>query len=958
MSWSRLVPILPVLLAECVPPRAVEREREPVPATTPDTRTVALERARKAFESAREARDRGDREEARSSVGQAIDLLVALPQDLDASEIALRLYQLGNLARQLGALEPARAAFEWSAAQREKALPSDHPDILQTWSRLASTRYELGDYPGAAELEERVVAGLARTLPPDDGVLLAARQNLAASRADLGDMAGARELIESVIAIYEHKLPDDHPDLLKARGNLAVVVKTLGDLPRARDLEERVLAAYERDRAGDDPERLALQRDLADTRSRMGDHAAARELQERTLEAYARVLPPDHLDVLSVKQDLASTFRRLGDVPAALRLLEELVAISAGRLGKDHTRTLTASIDLASVRRLSGDAAGARSLLEPVLGTCERTLSEEDPNLGSARLTLAALRRETGDEEGAAALLPQILSGVSARTHSACLRSPREAQEVVGSDADALAAILLLDRDAGPEARARTWELLELRRRVAGAAASAAGIVEADASIAALSLRARVARERIQELVVAGGDDAQSLAAEIGRWTAERDRAESGIARELARRGRSVAPISVATLAASLPPGAAAVSYLRQARWRLDPASRRIEVGPDELLAHVVKSDGSLTRLELGPAGDLEELVGSWRSRIGSPVDARGVGVRAKPAERAGSELEAGESLRRKLLDPVLAAAGPGIRAVHLCPDDLVFLVPLDALPEGGGRVGDRLRILVQPFFDAGAPGRTDSGVEAELVVVGAVDYGQASSGGEDFTPLPGTLREVDAVAALFEKTVGLPATRLLAEQAGKSEVLEQAPRARFLHVATHGWFLEEAPAEDPERSRGGVPWRPTAFGAAVGRLAPMTLCGLALAGANLNAEGSGSGKGILTAEELCSLDLSRCEMAVLSACETNVGIRRAGLGIQSLQTALLAAGARAAVTSLWRVDDAATCELMERFYAHLWREKLPAAEALWKAKQHLRASGRPIRDWAGWVYSGRSDAR
>ena len=59
-------------------------------------------------------------------------------------------------------------------------------------------------------------------------------------------------------------------------------------------------------------------------------------------------------------------------------------------------------------------------------------------------------------------------------------------------------------------------------------------------------------------------------------------------------------------------------------------------------------------------------------------------------------------------------------------------------------------------------------------------------------------------------------------------------------------------------------------------------------------------------------LDLSNCELAVLSACETNVGIRRAGQGIQSLQGALHAAGARTAITSLWKVDDRPTRELME----------------------------------------------
>ena len=134
---------------------------------------------------------------------------------------------------------------------------------------------------------------------------------------------------------------------------------------------------------------------------------------------------------------------------------------------------------------------------------------------------------------------------------------------------------------------------------------------------------------------------------------------------------------------------------------------------------------------------------------------------------------------------------------------------------------------------------------------------------------------------------------------------------------------------------------------------APETLCGLALAGANRGRDAVGHVPGILTAEELASFDLRNCELAVLSACETNVGIRRAGQGIQSLQTALHAAGARTAITSLWRVDDAATRRLFELFYTKLWRSKLGKADALWQAKMALRSEGHPPRDWAAWVLTG-----
>src|SRR5262249_41641763 len=179
---------------------------------------------------------------------------------------------------------------------------------------------------------------------------------------------------------------------------------------------------------------------------------------------------------------------------------------------------------------------------------------------------------------------------------------------------------------------------------------------------------------------------------------------------------------------------------------------------------------------------------------------------------------------------------------------------------------------------------------------------------------------------------------------ATKARLASAVAGVRYLHLATHGWFapepldaLRDANVDGPR------------FGAAdqVRSFAPETLCGLALAGANRGRDAVGRVPGILTAEELASFDLGNCELAVLSACETNVGIRRAGQGIQSLQTALHAAGARTAITSLWKVDDAATCRFFELFYTKLWKDKLGKADALWQAKMAVRAEGPPVRDLA-----------
>jgi len=71
-------------------------------------------------------------------------------------------------------------------------------------------------------------------------------------------------------------------------------------------------------------------------------------------------------------------------------------------------------------------------------------------------------------------------------------------------------------------------------------------------------------------------------------------------------------------------------------------------------------------------------------------------------------------------------------------------------------------------------------------------------------------------------------------------------------------------------------------------------------------------------------------------------------------------AGARSAITSLWKVPDQATKDLMLNFYQRTWFDKKPKSQALWEAKMWLRnqqdESGRPkysTRDWAAWVLTG-----
>ncbi|MEM6345556.1 MAG: CHAT domain-containing tetratricopeptide repeat protein [Bacteroidota bacterium] len=112
---------------------------------------------------------------------------------------------------------------------------------------------------------------------------------------------------------------------------------------------------------------------------------------------------------------------------------------------------------------------------------------------------------------------------------------------------------------------------------------------------------------------------------------------------------------------------------------------------------------------------------------------------------------------------------------------------------------------------------------------------------------------------------------------------------------------------------------------------------------------------GILELAELFNLRLE-AEMVVLSACETGLGKLQQGEGIVSLARGMSYAGANSVLTTLWQVNDAATADIMQRFYAELDQGKSKDA-ALRNAKlAYLKASDQIAAHpfyWAAYVPIG-----
>ncbi|MCK4665039.1 MAG: CHAT domain-containing protein, partial [Bacteroidales bacterium] len=177
-------------------------------------------------------------------------------------------------------------------------------------------------------------------------------------------------------------------------------------------------------------------------------------------------------------------------------------------------------------------------------------------------------------------------------------------------------------------------------------------------------------------------------------------------------------------------------------------------------------------------------------------------------------------------------------------------------------------------------------------------------------SPLPGTESEVRAIFKQFDEK-GKKALVQIKKNANEEFIKSgELKNYRFLHFATHGFVNT---------------WKPE-------------LSGILLAqDTTINEDG------ILYSGEIYNLKLN-ADLTVLSACETGLGKIKKGEGLIGLTRALLYAGSKNIIVSLWKVADKSTSDLMIDFYKNLLeakQEKQEFSQALRQAKLKMIDEGK-----------------
>lgn len=97
----------------------------------------------------------------------------------------------------------------------------------------------------------------------------------------------------------------------------------------------------------------------------------------------------------------------------------------------------------------------------------------------------------------------------------------------------------------------------------------------------------------------------------------------------------------------------------------------------------------------------------------------------------------------------------------------------------------------------------------------------------------------------------------------------------------------------------------------------------------------------------------SKADLVVLSACESGLGKINNGDEMTGLTRAFIYAGTPSVITTLWKVDDRASYELMREFYANL--KTMTKSEALRQAQLKTMQQFSHPYYWAAYQLTGES---
>jgi CHAT domain-containing protein/Tfp pilus assembly protein PilF len=870
-------------------------------------------------------------------------------------EEAYRLNQEAVKLYQQGKYNEAEPLLKRSLDILQKALGANHPDVATSLNNLAQLYSDQGNYSAAEPLYKRSLEIREKALGPNHADVALSLNNLGGLYLLQGNYSAAEPLYKRSLSIWEKTFGPNHPNVALSLSNLAKLYSDQGNYSAAEPFYKRSLDIYEKALGSNHPDVGTSLSNLAALYVDQGNYSAAEPLLKRSVSILEKALGSNHPDVATSLSNLGLLYSSQGNYSAAEPLLKRSGSIWEKALGSNHPDVALSLNNLAELYRIQRNYSAAEPLYKRALDLREKGLGANHPSVAQSLNNLATLYEGLGDVPKTIEYLTRGLSVADKNIKLIfAVGNERRKQDYVRTFTGATYQIISLAINKGKDNQLvkdlALTTVLQRKGLVLDAVTDNIQILqnqEKDPEVKKLIEDWRQLSTKLSNAVNTGKNDQASLQ----KLENQRQDLEEKISTKSATFREAVNSVTLASVQSKIPVDGALIEIVQYKPFNNKAKKVSEKWGQPRYAAAVLRKQGQAQWVDLGDAKEINKQALDLRNSF----------------FRSGNTYKKeGYVAYQKLMQPIIPLLGDA-KHILISPDGELTQIPFEALRDDQGK------FLVEKYqFSYLATGRdlvkvvNSNNQTSSPLLIGGVDYSNlgtipkntnvAISRGSnkrsaddlaslEFDFLPGTLPEVEAIKGL------LPNSQILSGTQASEEAIKQVMAPSILHLATHGFFLENKTPDIKPTVDGKDDKKPVGLNVEN----PFLRSGIILAGFNKRNESKGDrDDGVLTAQEFTGINLRGTKLVVLSACQTGNGDIRVGEGVYGLRRALTIAGAESQVISLWVVADEQTKDLMVKYYKNL-KAGMGRHEALRQAQLDFIKDPNTTRPlyWAAFIPSG-----
>ena len=921
---------------------------------------------------------------AEAAFKEALTLMPKLKAIPESEEVIL-INGLGEVAWRRGNYGKADSLYQSILGPYDSGTKSKDKYFATALNNLAGSKQSQGRFNEALVLIRRSAAATKKLYGVTSLAYGSALENAALLRLKVGDRGAAKGELDSALQIYEKtggkssveyangmmslgryyqvtgdytqaepylknardvirtKKGDESPEYAVVQNSLALLYQTLGNYRDAEVALRESKGIIEKSRGNTNEEYATVVQNLATLYQQEGAYDRAEPLLKEALEIDRKVLGEGHPHYSITLQNLATLYQKLGRLAEAQAMLEKVLQATAQQFGTKHPSYMTTLSNLAALYQDQGNYALAESTWKQSVALRKEVLGEDHPDYARSLYGLAGVYHAQGQWVKAKTFYEPVVEKYQRQvieffpTLSEKEKSAFYAK--IKPVFDAYQDFFVQYLYAFPAERETTLGKL----------------YDLQLTTKAILL---TATNKVRARILASGNEA--LKESFRDWLSTKEQMVRYFnASQEERNKLGIDLIGLETKANDLEKQLSTQSDAFRSQFEKETVSWkdvRSSLDEDEVAVEVlrirrkyVKDSICYVGLILKKTSVAPEMI-VWK--FGSQLEGRKFKYHRNTIKYHVNDTVSFTYFWKPIEEKIKTGS-----TVYLSCDGVFNKVNFNSLFESNTRrfvIDDyRLRqlsntreligrktITKTSANTANLFGFADFNLGATDVVAHSTKRSLARSlgfDGENIPVLPATEKEVDEIAKILTQNAWK--TNNYKRSNATEENLKKSENPKLIHIATHGFFLSDLDLDDSENSELTSN--------------PLFRSGVLLAGAGVDREVSKSLEdGVLTAYEAMNLNLDQTELVVLSACETGLGEVRNGEGVYGLQRSFLVAGANTVLMSLWQVDDVATQELMNAFYA-FWLAGADKHEAFRKAQLQMKVKYQIPYFWGAFVLIG-----